>query len=79
MKARITITLDPATHRQAKRAARLRRTTVSGLIETLLRSTTSKTEPAPLVAEMVGSAELRNPRPGSDPLYDALKKKYLEP
>jgi hypothetical protein len=78
MKARITITLDPATHRQAKRAARTRRTTVSGLIETLLRSTGSQAEAAPLVAEMIGSAALRNPPPGSDPLYDALKKKYLD-
>ncbi|MGH8093798.1 MAG: DUF6364 family protein [Chthoniobacterales bacterium] len=78
MKARITITLDPATHRQAKRTARLRRTTVSGLIETLLQSTGAQAEPAPLVAEMVGSAKLRNPRPGSDPLYDALKTKYLD-
>ena len=77
MKARVTITLDPATHRQAKRVARLRRTTVSGLIERLLRSTRSKRESGSLVTEMIGSAKLRNPRPGSDPLYEALKKKYL--
>ncbi|HKS30763.1 MAG TPA: DUF6364 family protein [Chthoniobacterales bacterium] len=77
MKARVTITLDPATHRQAKRVARLRRTTVSGLIEKLLRSIGSRPKPGSLVTEMIGSAKLRSPRPGSDPLYDALKKKYL--
>ncbi|CAN5427278.1 hypothetical protein BH20VER3_BH20VER3_03120 [soil metagenome] len=78
MKTRVTITLDPATHRQAKRAARSGRTTVSGLIERLLRSTDPKTASVSMVDEMVGSAALRNPPPGSDPLYDALKEKYLD-
>jgi hypothetical protein len=79
MKTRVTITLDPATHRHAKRAARNHHTTVSGLIERLLRSLTGKNNGRSAVDKMIGSASLRNPPRGTDPLYDALKKKYLAP
>jgi hypothetical protein len=76
MKSRVTITLDPEVHRLAKQTARKKHTTVSGLIESLLQS-----ESAPknggIVASMVGSASLRSPEPGTDPLYDALKAKHL--
>jgi hypothetical protein len=74
MKTRVTITLDPATFRAAKRTARSRSTTFSGLVETLLASVNSGTS---LVDGMIGSAELREAAPGSDPLGDALRRKYL--
>ena len=32
-----------------------------------------------LVANLIGSASLRTPSPGSDPLFDALQSKYLRP
>jgi len=38
MKARATITLDPEIHRLARQTARKKNTTVSGLIESLLKS-----------------------------------------
>ena len=76
MKARVTITLDPEVHRLAKRKARKKHTTVSGLIESLLQAETAPIE-EDLVASMRGSASLRDTAPGTDPLYDALKAKYL--
>jgi hypothetical protein len=76
MKTRVTITLDPEVHRLAKRKARKNHTTVSGLIESLLEAVTAPTE-EDLVASMRGSASLRDPAPGTDPLYDALKAKHL--
>ena len=42
MKTRVTITLDSEVHRLAKQKARRKHTTVSGLIESLLQSATSK-------------------------------------
>jgi len=76
MKSRVTITLDPEVHRRARQRAVKRKTTVSGLIESLLQSETSvkKTD---LVRSMTGSASLRAPEPGADPLHDALRAKYL--
>jgi len=78
MKTRITITLDPAAHQRAKRTARARKTSVSGLIETLLESVVDPSPPS-LVDRMIGSATLRSPADGSDPLYDALAAKHLRP
>lgn len=74
MKARVTITMDPALHRHAKRLARLRQTSVSGLFESFLRSTESD---GSLVDKMLGSAELRAFPPGDDPLYDALHSRHI--
>lgn len=79
MKTRITITLDPAAHRQARQTARLRKTTVSGLIEHLLLSPRTTGPATSLVDQMVGSATLRQSAPGRDPLFDALKAKHLGP
>ena len=76
MKARVTITLDPEVHRLAKQKARKKHTSVSGLIESLLQAET-KPGQVDLVAGMTGSASLRNPAAGVDPLYDSLKAKYL--
>ncbi len=76
MKTRVTITLDPDIHRLAKQAARKKHTTVSGLIESLLQ--TEATAPKKdLIASMTGSASLRNPAPGTDPLFDTLAAKYI--
>ncbi len=77
MKKRVTITLDPDTLGLAKRTARARQTTVSGLIASLLREI-ERNKPS-IVDRMVGCATLREPPPGSDPLYDALKAKYIRP
>lgn len=74
MKTRVTITLDPDLHARAKQVARARRTTVSGLIETFLRSTDAG---GSRVDEMLGSAELRAWEPGRDPLHDALYARHI--
>lgn len=76
MKTRVTITLDPEVHRRAKQAARRKHTTVSGLIETLLQAEATPKKRS-VVAEMKGIARLREPAPGMDPRYDALKAKYI--
>lgn len=76
IKSRITITLDPEVHRLAKQRAVKRKTTVSGLIESLLQSETSVTK-KDLVHSMIGSASLRIAEPGKDFLHDALRAKYL--
>lgn len=77
MKTRVTITLDPAIHQRAKRAARARKTSVSSLIETLLESA-APLSTVSLVDQMIGSASLRSPEMGTDPLYDALASKHLK-
>jgi hypothetical protein len=40
MKGRITLTIDPTVARRARKVARARNTTVSGLVEDLLRAAT---------------------------------------
>jgi hypothetical protein len=77
MKTRITITIDPETHRPAKTAARSQKTSVSGLIESLLRSAAPPPSRS-LVDRLIGSASLRAPEAGTDSLYDALSVKYLK-
>ena len=76
MKARVTITLDPEIHRLAKKSASRKGTSVSGLIESLLQSEVGSKKIGS-AARLVGSAELRRPALGSDPLYDSLSAKYL--
>jgi len=76
MKARITITIDPAVHRRAKRVARARGTSVSGLIESALELATAPAKVS-VVEVMIGSGSLRQAPVGGDPLYDALAKKLL--
>lgn len=73
MKTRVTITLDPDVHAHAKQVARTQRTTVSGLIEAFFRSHQS----ASLVDDMLGSAKLRELKPGADPLHDALHARHI--
>lgn len=77
MKTRVTITLDPGVHERAREVARARRTTVSGLIENCLRSVSTPRGPESIVDAMVGSAELRQPAPGEDPLHEALYRRHI--
>lgn len=79
MKSRIPITIDPEVHRRARRTARRRETSVSGLIESLLASATGPASSISRVERMLGSATPREPSRGEDPLYDALADKLLEP
>lgn len=79
MKKHVTLTLAPAIHARAKRIARTRRTTVSGLVAAFVRAIPENggATPKSLVDEMLGSAELRRPAPGRDPLYDALHDRLV--
>lgn len=76
MKRRVTITLDPEIHRLAKKSAGMKGTSLSGLIGSLLQSEVGAAKSG-AAARLVGSAELRGPVPGGDPLHDALSAKYL--
>ena len=76
MKTRVTITLDPEIHRLAKKEARKKHTTVSGLIESLLQDEVASGNDD-WVASMTGIARLKDSPPGVDPLYDALTAKYV--
>ena len=79
MKEHVTLTLAPAVHARAKRIARARRTTVSGLVAAFVKAAPENGGPTPksLVDEMLGSAKLRRPTPGRDPLYDALHSRHI--
>ena len=75
MKTRATITIDPKLHARAKRLARERQTSVSGLFEQYLSSQPDRSESA--VDRMLGSASLREI--DTDDIRDrALVKKYLK-
>lgn len=74
MKTRATITIDPKLHNRAKRLARQRRTTFSGLIEDLISTQQEKQNSA--VDKLIGSAELKASS-GHDPKRAALEAKYL--
>lgn len=79
MKKQVTLTLTPAVHARAKRIARARRTTVSGLVAAFVQGApeTSDRPAKSLVDEMLGSAELRRPARGRDPLFDALHDRHI--
>ena len=79
MKTRVTITLDPEVHALAKRTARARRTTVSGLIENFLRSPATAGKSASRVDRMLGAGKLRSLKRGRDPLHDALYDRFIAP
>jgi hypothetical protein len=75
MKTRATITIDPKLHARAKRLARQRRTSVSGLFESFLRE-----QPEPggsLVDEMIGKSRLKEASDQPDPRREALIAKYI--
>lgn len=80
MKKRVTITLDPEVHDRAKRVARTRKTTFSGLVESCLKASSREAEKengGTLVDEMIGSGSLRESPKYSDPLFDAMRDKYV--
>jgi hypothetical protein len=72
MKKRVTITLDPEVHRAAKRRASREKTSVSGLIESLLGRPAEGS--GDTVSKMVGMCEVR---PAENELGEALHRKYL--
>ena len=78
MKTRVTITLEPEAHQRAKRTASARKTSVSGLIESLLQTATAAEMPS-VVDRMIGSAVLKDPADAADPRMDVLRAKYLKP
>ena len=76
MKKRATITIDPQLHKRAKRLAKARHTTVSGLFEEYLRG---ETDPyGSVVDRLIGSAKLKSTDTGNDPRREALERKYLK-
>jgi len=66
MKRRITLTIDPAVTRRAKKLAHARRTSVSGLVEEFLRSAPmSADEKSESFAERwAGRFQVAKARPG---------------
>ena len=76
MKTRVTITLDPGLLREARAVARLRRTTLSALIEELLEQTIrhDALHPVNFSQKWAGKFDLR--LSGRDPLLGVLKDKY---
>ena len=76
MKTRVTITIDPKLHGRAKRLAKVRHTSVSGLIESYLRD-----QPDPkgsVVDQMIGSSKLKPGGKRKDPRRQELERKYLK-
>ena len=79
MKSRITITIDPKVHALAKKTAKRKDTTVSGLIEGLLREEGAHARQG-IVDKMTGVASLREPAIGEsedDLIRKALRAKYI--
>jgi DNA-binding SARP family transcriptional activator len=77
MKNRVTLTMDPAIAKKAKRIAHARRTSVSALIEDLLRaaSVSSKSETVSFADRWTGKLRLKTPAQ-PDSKFAALKKRY---
>jgi hypothetical protein len=79
MKSRITITIDPKVHALARKTAKRRDTTVSGLIEGLLREEGAQARQG-IVDKMTGVASLRElgkGESGDDLIRKALRAKYI--
>jgi len=76
MKNRVTLTMDPEIAKKAKRIAHARRTSVSALIEDLLRATPvsrKKSEPY-TIEKWIGKFQVR--KSVKDTRLDHLKKRY---
>lgn len=76
MKTRATLTVDPDLHARAKRLAKQRKTTVSGLFEKYIAS-----QPDPQgsrVDELIGSASLKAAPKRPDSKREHLEAKYLK-
>jgi hypothetical protein len=76
MKDRVTLTIDPEIVSRAKRIAHQRKTTVSALVEDLIRQTpiSAKLE-EDFVEKWAGKLRVRKPA-GHDARFEHLKKKY---
>jgi hypothetical protein len=74
VKTRATITIDPVLHARAKRMAKQRRTSVSGLFESFIKE--QPEAQASVVEQMIGSASLKPTKKG-DSRRAALEAKYL--
>ncbi len=75
MKTRATLSITPELHARAKRLAKIRKTSVSGLFESYLAE-----QPDPqgsLVEAMIGSASLKSRPVEPDVRRDYLESKYL--
>jgi len=75
MKTRATLSINPELHARAKRLARFRKTTVSGLFESYLAE-----QPEPrgsIVDKLIGSASLKTDSKQSDFKREHLVAKYL--
>jgi uncharacterized protein DUF6364 len=77
MKSRVTLTMDEDIARRAKKIAHARQTSVSALIEDLVRRTpiSSKTAGMEFVATWAGKFHVRKSA-GADLRLEALKKRY---
>lgn len=77
MKSRVTLTVDPLVMSKAKKVAHSRRTSVSGLIESLIRQIPDSTgKPKVSFADKwAGKFQLRQSRK-PDPKLKYLKKRY---
>jgi len=78
MKIRITLTVDPDIARKAKQIAHARRTSVSALIEDLLRATSISPRKKHMwfADKWTGKLRLRT-RAKPDPRFESLKKRYV--
>lgn len=76
MKTRATITIEPSLHARAKRLAKQRRTSVSGLFEAFIKEQPEATDVS-VVEQMVGSASLK-PARANDRRRATLESKYLK-
>lgn len=77
MKNRVTLTMDPEIAKKAKQIAHARRTSVSALIEDLLRaaSISATKQQVSFADKWTGKLRLRTPTK-PDPRFEALKKRY---
>ena len=77
MKNRVTLTMDPEIAKKAKQIAHARRTSVSALIEDLLRAASISTtkKQVSFADKWTGKLRLKTPTQ-PDPRFEALKKRY---
>ena len=76
MKGRITLTIDPAIVRRAKKIALERKTSVSALVEGLLRGAPIDSEPKKSFSKTWAGKFKITKSKAYDPRLAALKKKY---
>ena len=76
MKSRVTLTIDPEIAGRAKKIAHARKTSVSALVEELIRRTpVSPKLENDFVEKWTGKLRLRKPNK-PEPRFDYLKKRY---